>query len=238
MSFPLRLLAFVLLAAITSAAQTSPVPPSAPLVLFDGHSFDGLHVFVENNSVPVDGAWKIEEGILRCTGVGRGYVRTNHAYADYRLSVQWRWPKNPGNSGVLLHIVGADIIWPKCFEAQLAAGRAGDFASYSDARSKEEIVSHNPRGVSTGRLSKPGPSVEKPPGEWNTYDIVAQGDTVTLSVNGTQVNQMTRVIPSGGMIALQSEGSAVDFRNWTLTPLPPAKDLNAPMPAPAPKKAP
>jgi hypothetical protein len=41
---------------------------------------------------------------------------------------------------------------------------------------------------------------------------------------------MTGVIPSGGMIGLQSEGSAIEFRNITLTPLPPAKDLHAPMP--------
>jgi len=41
---------------------------------------------------------------------------------------------------------------------------------------------------------------------------------------------MTGVTPSGGMIGLQAEGTPIDFRNFTLTPLPPAKDLHAPMP--------
>ncbi|HEX2854470.1 MAG TPA: DUF1080 domain-containing protein, partial [Opitutaceae bacterium] len=80
-------------------------------------------------------------------------------------------------------------------------------------------------------LSRTAPAtVEKPPGEWNTYEIVVSGDTITLTVNGTLVNRMTNVQPSAGMIAFQSEGTPIDFRNIELTPLPAAKDLNAPMP--------
>jgi hypothetical protein len=69
-------------------------------------------------------------------------------------------------------------------------------------------------------------------GEWNTFDIVASGDTITLTVNGIKVNRVSGVMPSGGMIGLQSEGDVpVDFRNVTLTPLTPAKNLHAPMPS-------
>jgi len=151
-------------------------------------------------------------------------------YADYTLHVEWRWPSGAGNSGILLHIVNPDEIWPKGFEAQLATGRAGDLTSYWDARSKEEIVSRNPRGFTTGRLTRSSSGAEKPLGEWNSFDIVCAGDTITLTVNGVQVNRMTGLIPSGGMIGLQSEGTAIDFRNFTLKLLPPAKDLHAPMP--------
>jgi hypothetical protein len=110
--------------------------------------------------------------------------------------------------------------------------RAGEFATFSDARFKEEIVSRNPTGVSTGRLPKPpGPSSEKPQGEWNVYEITVAGDTITTSVNGQLVNRLSGALPSGGCIGFQSEGTAIDFRNITLTPLPAAKNLNAPMPA-------
>jgi hypothetical protein len=112
----------------------------------------------------------------------------------------------------------------------LASGRAGDFASFVDARSKEEIVSRNPTGYSTGRLLQKGPSAERPLGEWNTLEVVAQGDTLTVWVNGQEVNRMTGVVPAAGMIALQAEGTPVDFRHVKLTPLPRAKDLHAPMP--------
>ena len=214
-------------------------PPPAPLVhdttpitLFNGRDFDGLHIFVEGTATTPAAAWKIEDGLLRCTGVGKGYVRTTAAYADYKLRLEWRWPVRAGNSGIMLNLVGRDLIWPKCIEAQLAVNRAGEFAAFSDARFKEEIVSRNPTGVSTGRLPRaPGPSTDKPQGEWNVYEIVVAGDTITTTVNGALVNRMSGVIPSGGCIAFQSEGTPIDFRNIVLTPLPAAKNLNSPMPA-------
>ena len=221
------------------AAPTTPRPPPAPLVhdltpisLFNGRDFSGLHVFVESTDITPAAAWKIEDGILRCTGLGKGYVRTTAAYADYRLRLEWRWPVRTGNSGVMLSLVGSDLIWPKCIEAQLAVNRAGEFATFSDARSKEEIVSRNPTGVSTGRLARtPGPAAEKPQGEWNVFEIVVAGDTITTTVNGQFIQRMSGVLPSGGTIGFQSEGTPVDFRHIVLTPLPAAKNLNAPMPA-------
>jgi Domain of Unknown Function (DUF1080) len=232
-----RIVLTVALACVLAARAAQPPAPLAqdttPISLFNGRDFSGLHVFVENTATDPASAWKIEDGMLRCLGVGRGYVRTVAAYADYRLRLEWRWPARAGNSGVMLNIVGRDLIWPKSIEAQLAANHAGDFATFSDARSKEEIVSRNPSGVSTGRLTRTvATAIEKPPGEWNSYDIVVAGDTITLTVNGILVNRMTGVQPSAGMIAFQAEGTPIDFRHMELTPLPAAKDLNAPMPRP------
>ncbi len=224
-------LALVSIIPLPAAEPPAPlVKDTAPLLLFNGRDFSGLLIYAESGADPAAG-WKIEDGVLRCLGVGRGYVRTTTAYADYRLRLEWRWPAKPGNSGVLLNIVGRDLIWPKCIECQLANGRAGDFASFSDARSREEIVSRNPSGVSTGRLNRTTAApVEKAPGEWNVYEIVVSGDTITATVNGVLVNRLTGVLPSAGLIAFQSEGTAIDFRHIELTPLPAAKDLNAPMP--------
>jgi hypothetical protein len=241
----LRLSAFLLLsfsADATLFAANAPVPgrlPPAPLVhdtspitLFNGRNFEGLFIYIDGTATTPDAAWKIEDGLLRCTGLGKGYVRTTAAYADYTLRLEWRWPVRTGNSGIMLNIVGRDLLWPKCIEAQLAVNRAGEFAMFSDARGKEEIVSRNPTGVSTGRLPRPpGPSSEKPQGEWNVYEIVVAGDTITTAVNGQRVNRMTGILPSGGCIGFQSEGTPIDFRHITLTPLPAAKDINAPMPS-------
>jgi hypothetical protein len=222
-------------ACLLSASAAEPPAPlvkeTTPVRLFNGRDFDGLHLFSEGEANDARPRWTIEDGVLRCHGIGRGYVRTTAAYADYRLTLEWRWPARPANSGVLLNLVGRDLVWPKCIEAQLANGRAGEFAFFSDARSREEVVSRNPTGVSTGRLNLPKASTaEKPSGEWNVYEIVVAGDTIAASVNGVLMNRLTGVQPSGGMIAFQCEGAAIDFRNIELTPLPAAKDLNAPMP--------
>jgi len=217
--------------AAVAQSQTPADPPIREVKLFNGMNFDGLRIYFEDKGIDVADIWKPEDAMLRATGKGKGYIRTNTPYADYKLTLEWRWPQAPGNSGVLLHLVNEDTIWPKGFEVQLASGRAGDLSSYVDARSKEEIVSRNPTGYSTGRLPQKGPSAEKPPGEWNTLQVIAEGNTLTIFVNGKQVNRMTEVVPGAGMIGLQAEGTAIDFRNITLTPLPRAKDLHAPMPA-------
>jgi 3-keto-disaccharide hydrolase len=214
-----------------AAVAQSPVdPPIRTIELFNGRDFDGLKIYFEDTSAAAEDILQAEEGMLRATGISKGYIRTEMAYGDYKLQLEWRWPKRPGNSGIILHLVNGDILWPKGFECQLASGRAGDFASFVDARSKEEIISRNPTGYSTGRLLQKGPSAEKPIGEWNTLEVVAEGDTITVSVNGTRVNRMTGVVPAAGMIALQAEGTPIDFRTITLTPLARAKDLHAPMP--------
>jgi hypothetical protein len=65
------------------------------------------------------------------------------------------------------------------------------------------------------------PTPEKPLGEWNEYDIVVAGDTITLTVNRVEINRVTGTRPTGGVI---------DFRNITLTLLPLFKDLHKPRP--------
>lgn len=236
------LLAWLAIAASSARGQSAgpAAPPQTPpdanfgtLELFNGRDFDGLRVYVQDAGLEAEDICRVEDGMLRITGQGRGYIRTATAFADYKLSFEWRWPAAGGNSGIIFHLVNPDILWPKGFEIQLAAGRAGDLTSYSDARSKEELVSRNPTGYSTGRLARRGPrDVEKPLGEWNVCELQATGDSIVVSINGVEVNRMSGLVPNAGMIALQAEGTAIDFRNLKLTVLPPAKDLHAPMPRP------
>ncbi|MDD3586129.1 MAG: DUF1080 domain-containing protein [Thermoguttaceae bacterium] len=61
--------------------------------------------------------------------------------------------------------------------------------------------------------------VEKPHGQWNTLEIVADGDKVDVYVNGTLVNQAINVKPCGGRIQLQTEMAEIFYRRVTLLPL-------------------
>jgi hypothetical protein len=58
---------------------------------------------------------------------------------------------------------------------------------------------------------------EKPVGEWNTYIIECVGDEVKVWVNGDLVNHGSNCTASKGQIALQAEGSEVEFRKVELT---------------------
>jgi hypothetical protein len=60
---------------------------------------------------------------------------------------------------------------------------------------------------------------EKPIGEWNEMEITCRGDEVIVKVNGELVNHATKVSQTRGAIALQSEGTPIEFREIKLTPL-------------------
>jgi len=61
--------------------------------------------------------------------------------------------------------------------------------------------------------------VESPLGEWTKVEVVADGSRVTVSVNGTVVNECYDVFPASGKILLQSEGFEILFRRFELLPL-------------------
>jgi len=99
---------------------------------------------------------------------------------------------------------------------------AGDFwgldgYGFSGDADRRKTLTHDLYGELT-HLKKTE-ALEKPTGQWNTYEIHAQGDTVTLMINGKQVNQATQCPTYPGKICLTSEGHEIHFRNISLTVL-------------------
>ncbi len=95
--------------------------------LFNGKDFTGWALHVDEEGVDVKDVWSVKDGVVHCKGKPNGYMRTTAKYSNYKLHVEWRWVEEPTNSGVLLHASGEDKVWPRCIEAQLKAGNAGDF---------------------------------------------------------------------------------------------------------------
>jgi hypothetical protein len=211
--------------AITELTAGHAIEPAAKVMLFDGKSLDGWIPFSpevgkgkEDNSTGVK-VWSVRDGVIHCEGKPKGYLRTSKDYANYQLHLEWRWDGKPTNSGVLLHKSGPDILWPTSIEAQLMHENAGDFYLIN-------LSSMTVNGKQVGPVEKPylrakkqELSNENPPGEWNSYDIFCDGDSIQLTVNGVLQNKGTGAKPSSGAICLQSEGSPIQFRNIYLKPL-------------------
>ncbi|HAW97183.1 MAG TPA: DUF1080 domain-containing protein, partial [Opitutae bacterium] len=60
---------------------------------------------------------------------------------------------------------------------------------------------------------------EKPVGEWNSMRIECVGDEVKVWVNGDLVNHGFDCTAKKGKLAIQAEGSEVEFRKFELTPI-------------------
>ena len=173
--------------------------------------------FSEDDDTKLEDVWEITPESIICKGTPHGYLRTNEDFTDFSLTLQWRWPEGkPGKGGVLFRMTGKDKIWPKSLEAQINAGDAGDFWGLDGYRldgPKDRLKSleHEQFGVLTNL--KKTDSVERKAGDWNQYEIVARGGTVTLKINGRVVNKTTDCDVLPGKICLTSEGSEIHFRN-------------------------
>jgi len=185
--------------------------------LFNGRDLTGWESFLVEEGARMEDVWSVENGILVGKGEPRGHLHTAKDYESFRLVVEWRWPEEPGNSGVLMRITGEPAMLPNSVEAQLQSGNAGDMYGFQGFKigGDEERLSE----ISIGwRLAKIE-GAENPPGEWNRYEITVDGERITLYVNGTLVNEATGCDVRPGRIGLQSEGGVIHFRTVTLTPL-------------------
>ena len=198
--------------------------PKGAIDLFDGKSLAGWEHYLVEPDVKMADVWSVRDGLLICKGKPMGYLATKKEFTNFRLIVEWRWaPGKPGgNSGVLMRITGKPQPLPKCVEAQLQSGKAGDIYGFHGFAVKGDAArSISAKGKMIGKLS--GVSKikgnEKKPGEWNKYDITFNGGDLKLIVNGEKVNEATGCDVVAGKIGLQSEGGEVHFRTVRLIPL-------------------
>lgn len=212
----------VTVSALALAALFAPPGQSAEdewIPLFNGKDLTGWRTFLDPRAKDVkpEDIWQVKDGVIICDGRVNGYIITEKEYANYVLKLQWRWGEKVHrgrNSGVFVHVVGPDRIWPKGIEAQLMSGHAGDFWLVGGATLKVDPSRRDPRIARHYFRMKD--NVEKPIGEWNQYEIICKGDTVRLIINGELVNEGTDADPSRGKILLQSEGAEIHFRDIKL----------------------
>ncbi len=185
--------------------------------LFNGKDFDGWKLFIPDNNVDPATVWSVNDGVIRCSGAPTGYMRTEKPYENYRLVVEWRWPGEGRNSGLLLHAQDPDKLWPLCYEAQLMHKRAGDIVAMGHGAKFKELPE---RESAFAMFVRKDIMAEKPLGEWNTFEVLCEGGTIELSVNGELVNKATGTSLKKGYIALQNEaGTPIEYRNVNLTPI-------------------
>src|SRR6267142_1117426 len=140
-------------------------------------------------------------------------------------------------------------VWMHSIECQIIEGGTGDFIVVGDGSAQFEVTSPaaaekqgdsyifkpagSPVTIHGGRINWFGRDpdwkdvkglrgkndVEKPAGEWNRIECIAEQDKLSILLNGILVNQAFHVKPSKGRIQIQSEGAEIFFRRVELTPL-------------------
>ncbi len=218
-----RLLSAALLLA-TAAAEEAPKFQD----LFNGRDLSG---WVDVNTSPA--TWSVKDGLLVCSGMPIGVMRSEKQYENFILHIEWRHMKEGGNSGVFAWSEGttpADRPLPKGMEVQMLElqwprlnPKADGTPNHPGYVSGElfganglTAIPDNPRGE---RSMSTEPRC-KGVGEWNTYVVVCVDGTIKLSINGKFVNGMRESSVRKGYLCLEAEGSEIHFRNIRLLELP------------------
>jgi hypothetical protein len=194
--------------------------------LLNGKDLTGWYSYLEKlgkNKDP-EGNFKIVDGALHIEGKNFGYVATEQSYANYYLKAVFKWgqhqhaPRATGkrDSGILYHFAATeeDKVWPKSIECQVQEEDCGDFwcvgtmVETTNEWKTEWGMKHITRTA----------YFERPNSEWNTIEIICNGDQVEHYVNGHLVNSGTKASVTSGKILLQSEGAEIYYRSVELIP--------------------
>jgi hypothetical protein len=203
----------------------------AAVSLFNGKDLSGWHADVPaaDGNPGLEPSFVARDGLLVSRGSPEGHLITDAVFRDYRLVVEYRWPGEPGNCGILVHSSTPRRLYgmfPQSIECQLHVGNAGDFWCIGeDIRVPNMEARRGPEanwgvdGDKARRILNLTDGSEHAPGEWNEMVIECRGRSIDIWVNRDHVNDGTDCTTDHGQIALQAEGAACEFRKLELTPL-------------------
>jgi hypothetical protein len=143
---------------VVTPGATCGAPPSDAIVLFDGKNLDQW-VSVRDKG-PAN--WVVSDGVMT-VNKSAGNIETKRTFKDYQLHVEWKEPKDitgtsqaRGNSGVFL--------------ASTGPGDSGYELQVLDSYHNKTYV--NGMAGSLYKQAIPLANPTRPPGEWQTYDVI------------------------------------------------------------------
>jgi hypothetical protein len=164
------------------------------ILLFDGTTTFGWEA--------VGGAkWKVEDGVL-VSNEGQGWIITNTELTDFTLKVDFR-VGDGGNSGIVFRAEkGATKPYETGFEMQI-----GDHMPKEPTGSIEHVAA--------------APPGARKPAAWQSAVITAEGDHLTVVLDGKKMVDVRSPKYSRGVIGFQrgEPERKVEFRNVCLKPL-------------------
>ena len=188
--------------------------------LFNGTDLTGWTVHAAGRALgPEQKRWTVQDGILKNIGRGPGDLRTDERFDNYILTVTFRPPVVGADSGIGVMLT-ADAENPNAarrdggsyLEVQLLPGRSGDLYVIGNFRAESDgkriAFSHRRRA-----------QVKDTPAVWHEARLEVTKGTLTVFINGTEVNRSEGGPKEPGKILLREETSGFEFKEITLLPL-------------------
>jgi Domain of Unknown Function (DUF1080) len=226
----MRSLTLVILLLITICTLAS-AKKSKTSSLFNGVDLTGWHVDVPamDKNPKARNPFIVRNSLLVSLGSPGGHLITDAVYENFRIVAEYRFAGTPGNCGLLVHASKPRALYgmfPKSLEVQMEHQNAGDFWCIVEDIVVPDMEARRGKkenwGITEGKLRRiPNltDGTEKTVGEWNRMVVECLGNVVKVWVNDVLVNYGTNCTANHGQIAVQAEGSEVEFRKLELTPI-------------------
>jgi hypothetical protein len=188
--------------AITGATHDAAAQADAGwITLFNGKNLDGWSPIGTAN-------WKVEDGAIVADN-GNGFLVSKNDYADFDLRAEF-WIEAKTNSGVFI----------RCTDPNSVTGKTAYEVNIWDTRPEQK---YGTGAIVDVAAVDPMPHAA---GKWNTYEIIAKGDTFTVILDGQKTVDGAKSDKfAKGRIALQhgkgvsDESGVVKFRKVEIKPL-------------------
>ncbi len=133
---------------------------------------------------------------------GSGFLVSAEPYGDFELTLEF-WVDEPANSGIFIRCADPQSVNDRnCYEVNI-------YDTRPDQTYRTGGIVH---------LAAPS-SVINSGGQWNAYEITAQGSRLVVVLNGTQTVDTRDEQFASGPFALQYGAGTVRFRNVRIRPL-------------------
>ncbi|MHB8971551.1 MAG: family 16 glycoside hydrolase [Pirellulaceae bacterium] len=182
--------------------------------LFNGSDLSGWEGGGSNAAL----CWKVEDGLLQCTGAEGPWLRSRGQFGDFELRLEYR-VREGGNSGVYVH-VPAD-------GNHRDAGGGVEVQILDDPSPRYRDLQPYQFSASLYAIAPATPQSARPAGTWNSLAILCCGDRYTISHNGevvldvsqTEYPELAHRLTSG-FLGLQNHSETVWFRHLRIRSLP------------------
>ncbi len=183
--------------------------------LFNGMNLDGIaQVGLDATTLSV------ENGVLKCTGAPNGYWYPAGTYRNFILRLEYRFERPldlppgadsgyQGNSGYFVYVTPPHQVWPLALEVQ---GRHSDFGGVY-----ELLPTFSPVALPDSADLE---AAKRPLGEWNQLEIISNEGSVSVTLNGRHLVTSPPTALREGLLAFESEGAPIDWRNIEVKRLP------------------
>jgi hypothetical protein len=225
-SDPRRLLPVALVLCALASCATEPPPghggDAGFRPLFNGQDLAGWRVV---NGGP--DTWTVRDGMIVCSGRPTGVMRTERAFENFVLELEYRHMLPGGNAGLFLWsdpLPARGQPFTRSIEVQVMDGvETEHYTSDGDVFAIHGAVMTPDRPHPAGWMRcLPSEKRALPSPEWNHYRVTCVDGTLELAVNGAVVSGGHDISPRRGFLCLEAEGSEVHFRNLSLRELPPS----------------